>query len=88
MSHVFHKAVNEDLTNDRAEFDAADLTWTAIGAGTRAIQGAVVYQFITNDAASIPLIYIDSGGFPKTATGGDIQLQWNTEGILQFANAA
>lgn len=82
------EAVNEDLTNDRAEFDASDVTWTALGAGTRAIAGALVYLHVTNDANSIPLIYIDSGGFPKTASGGDIQLLFNSGGILQAANAA
>jgi hypothetical protein len=82
------EAVNEDLANDRAEFDAADVTWTALGAGTRSMAGAVIFKFVTNDADSIPLIYIDSGGFPKAASGGDVTLQFNTEGIMQLANAA
>ncbi len=81
------EAVNEDLANNRAEFDAPDVTWTALGAGTRAIAGLVVYKFITNDAASPLICYIDSGGFPKTASGGDIQVVWNAEGIIQLAGA-
>lgn len=82
------EAVNEDTTNDRAEFDAADLTWTSLGAGTRSMAGAIVLLHVTNDTDSIPIIYIDSGGFPKAASGGDIGMTFNTEGILQFANAA
>lgn len=82
------EAVNEDLTNDRAEFDAPDVTWTALGAGTRSVAGAIVLKHVTNDTDSIPLLYIDSGGFPKAASGGDVSIQWNSEGILQFANAA
>jgi len=79
-----NEAVNEDLPNDRAEFDADDLTWSALGAGARSIAAAVLYKFITNQAASEPVAYIDAGGFPFAASGTDFTLQWNAEGILQF----
>jgi hypothetical protein len=78
------EAVNEDTTNDRAEFDATDFTFSALEAGTRSIAGIVVYQHKTSDADSVPLLYIDSGGFPFTANGGDLTLQWNSEGIAQI----
>ena len=77
-----------DEPNDRAEFKAAaSHTVSSIPAGTRATQGIVVYFHVTNDAASVPLLWIDSGGFPFTANGGDLVLSWNAEGIGQITSA-
>lgn len=77
------EAVAVDNANNRGEFDANDVTFTAIGAGTRNIQAAIVYKFVTNVTSSIPLVFIDSGGFPFNGNGGDITIQWNAEGIIQ-----
>ena len=77
------EAVAVDLPNNRGEFDAENVTWTALGVGTRQVLGAVLYKFVTNDADSIPIAYIDSGGFPFDANGGDVTITWNAEGILQ-----
>lgn len=77
------QAVNQDDPNNRAEFDAADVTWTALGAGTRQAQGAVLYKFVTNDADSPLIGWIDTGGFPFTGNGADVVAIWNAEGILQ-----
>jgi len=78
-----NQAVNEDLPNDRAEFDADDVTWTAINAGTAA--AAVIYRHVTDDSNSEPILFIDTGGFPLTTNGGDLTIQWNIEGISQFS---
>ncbi len=75
--------VNVDLVNNRGEFDATDVTWTALGAGTRSAAGMVLFRFVTNDTDSVPIAYIDSGGFPFAGNGGDVTVQWNVEGILQ-----
>lgn len=76
------KAVNQDDTNDRAECDAADVTWTALG-GTSSVVGAVIFKEITNDASSPLICFID---LADTATnGGDFTIQWNAEGIIQLA---
>lgn len=77
------QAVAEDAGNNRAEFDGEDFTWTALGAGTRQVAGVVIFRFITNDAASELIAYIDTGGFPFTANGGNFTITWNAEGILQ-----
>ena len=71
-----------DTPNSRAEWDADDVTWTAIDAGTAA--GVLLYKFITNDAASPIIAFIDTGGFPVTTNGGDLGIQWNAEGILHI----
>lgn len=81
-------AVTEDDTNDRGEFDATDVTWTALGAGTRQVAGILIEKRVTNDADSPAIAWIDSGGFPFAANGGDFTAQWNAEGILQTTEAA
>lgn len=77
------EAVNEDAANDRAEFDANDAQWTALGNGTRQCQAAIVYKFNTTLNDSEPIAYIDTGGFPFNPGGADVTIQWNAEGILQ-----
>lgn len=79
------EAVTADNANDEAQFDAADVTWSTLGAGTRDVQGAVVYKFTsTNDSLNVPIAWIEDGGFPITANGGDLTIQWNAEGILKL----
>ena len=79
------EVVGEDAANNRAEFDATDLTFTALGVGTRQNQGMVLFKWITNLASSLPIGFIDTGGFPFDGNGGDVVSQWNVEGILQIA---
>ena len=82
--HTFtSEAVNEDLTNDRAEFDAEDITWTALDNET--IGGAVIYEHIGADTANVPIAFIDLGDV--VPAGADLTLQWDAEGIIQLANA-
>ena len=76
------KAVTQNDTDNRAEFDAADLTWTALGIG-ETIQAAMLIKEITNDAATPLIAYIDFGtGVPTN--GGDITIQWGATGILHL----
>lgn len=79
------EAVVRDDANSRAEFDAADATFSSVSqASSEQAVAAVVYKFVTNDGDSIPLFHIDDGGFPITPQGGDIVIQWNAEGIAQL----
>lgn len=77
------EAVAEDNPNNRAEFDANNLTFSSLGAGTRDIQGHLIYKFVTNFNSSLPIAWVDTGGYPVTANGGDIVINHNAEGILQ-----
>lgn len=79
------EVVNEDSGNNRAEFDGADSVFSTLGAGTRSAQAAILYKHVNDDDDSVPIAYIDTGGFPFAGSGGDITLQWNVEGILQGA---
>lgn len=77
------EAVNEDAPNNRAEFDANDIQWAALGAGTRQALGMILFRFVTNDADSPLIAWIDTGGFPFSGNGGNVDVAWNVEGILQ-----
>ena len=81
------EASNVDDTNDRAEFDATDVSFTGLsGDATRAIQGALIIKHVTDDTDSIPIAFIDfASDIPATAT--QIDVPWNAEGILQAAQA-
>lgn len=85
-----NRVVNEDAANNRAEFDADDVTWTALGAGTRQAQGLIIYKAVAGGASAtaanrIPICWVDTGGFPFLGNGGDIVVVWNSEGVIQFA---
>ena len=79
-----NEAVNTDDTNDRAEFDADDISISSLGNGTRQMQGALIHEFITNDAGSFPLCWVE---FTSTINpgGSNFSIAWNSEGIVQLA---
>lgn len=78
-----NQAVNIDDANDRAEFDADDVTRTALGAGTRAILGELIIKFVTNLNSSVPLHWTEYAS-TKTPDGSNFVVQMNAEGILQM----
>jgi hypothetical protein len=84
---VATRTSTKDTTDDRAELDAADITWTAINAGTA--KAAIIYKQTGGDdttPANDDLIcYIDTGGFPIVTNGGDLTIQWSTNGIIAIA---
>lgn len=75
------KTVTNDTANDRVEFDAADLTWTGINAGT--IGGAVLVKETTNDAASRIIAFLDP--INLATNGGDVTVVWDSQGLLQWS---
>ena len=78
------EAVAADDGNDRGEFTADAIVFsTVLNDGTRQVAGLVLFRFVTNDADSIPIAYIDDGA-PYTPGGGDITYTPNAEGILQL----
>ena len=74
------KTLAYDAANDRVEFDADDVSWTGINAGTAA--QASLLREVTNDAGSPLIANVDSGGFPVVTNGGNLTIQWNAEGII------
>ncbi len=68
------KVVTEDDTLDRADIDAGKAVFASLAAG-ETITWAIVFKFITNDAASILLYAFDVA---DTATnGGTFEVRWN-----------
>lgn len=63
---------------------AADSVFTSLGAGTRQVEGALFHKHNATPGLEIPLAYFDSGGFPFTATGSTVTIEWNVNGVLQL----
>lgn len=79
------EAVVVDQPNNRAEFDAADVVWTALGGATNdTVKGAVVYKHNAADTAAELICFID---FPSdfATNGSDLTIQFDAQGILQLA---
>ena len=69
----------QDDTNDLGKFDAANLTWSSLGALSPATPShAIMYDF--THASDLLICYWELG---TTATnGGDFTLQWGANGII------
>lgn len=74
----------EDDTDDEAVFDANDLTWSGLDAGT--IDALVIYHNTAGAASTDPLLaYIDTAtNLPLVTNGGDVTIAWAAEGILNL----
>ncbi len=73
-------APTRDDTNDQAEFDATDATWTALDSMT--LTGAMIFKFVTSDALSTPIAFYDFSSDLVT-NGGDVTVQFSaTDGFF------
>lgn len=68
-------AVAQDDTNDRASWDAADVTWTSLATAT--IQRAILYDDTT--ATKYQAIIWEIG---TNSNGGNYTLQFNANGMM------
>lgn len=60
-------------TGNKTLFDATSPVWTTLGgASNETITGALIYKFVTDDSASIPICYIDTNNL--TTNGGQVTL--------------
>lgn len=80
-----NEADAEDAANNRLELSFDPITWTALGNGTRAVVGAIVYQHVTNDADALLIAYIDLGTI--NPGGADFTITNNAQGLIQIAAA-
>lgn len=74
-------------TTTAGVFDAADHSpaFSALSQdAAKTIDGLVIYKFVTNDAGSTPIAYIDLTT-PLTPNGGDVNIAWNASGIFSIA---
>lgn len=78
------EAVSADTANDRGEFTTSAVIWTALGNGTRQLEGIVLFRFVTNDADSPLIAFIDPTGWPLNPGGADLTVTPNAEGLIQL----
>lgn len=69
------KAVTQDNTNDRGKFDAADVTFSSLDAGTPS--HAIMYD--DTHASDLLIAYWE---VTTPSNGGDYTLQWHADGII------
>lgn len=85
---ILNEAVNTDLANNRGEFDGDDIQFASLGAGTRQAAGMLLFRQVDGTAANDqPIAYIDTTSpsvFPFSGNGGNVDVAWNAEGILQL----
>lgn len=80
------KTITVDKPNNRTEFDAADVTWPGINAGTTS-QAEIHKEGSVDDTDARLVCHVDTGGFPLATNGTDLDIDWNSEGIFQLATA-
>lgn len=74
------KIVTADDSNDRAVWDADDLTWSAL-TPSAAFRYGVIYQDTGAPSTSALIAYLDFGADQDPA-GSDFKIQWHVDGIL------
>lgn len=84
--NITTKTITEDTTNDRAEFDGDDVTFSGLDGDT--IQFALVAKQVGGDWTTYgddPLLaYITASEFPLATNGGDVTISWDAEGIVHI----
>lgn len=94
-THEFYSDISASVLNTAATlgtktvtlgvFDAADVTYTAVTAGSTA-KAIVIYKDTGVAGTSALLAYIDTiTGFPLATNGGDIQIIWDSGANKIFA---
>lgn len=81
--------VTQDNVDNEAVADATDLTWTALGGTTDdTIGGAIVYREVGADDSTPAdddlIAHLTSADFPMPTNGGDVSLNFHTEGLLNL----
>lgn len=77
------KSVAVDQSNNRAEFSAANLTWSTLGTGATIAALILIKEGVSNDTTSRLIAYLDITNTPTN--GGDIAFTFDAEGIIQFS---
>ena len=75
-----------DISTTKGTMDAADASpaYSSLSIdGTKDIDAIVIFHFVTDDAGSTPLIYIDLSA-ATTPNGGDINITWHASGIASL----
>lgn len=80
-----NQTTTPDNTNDDAEFDADDVTFSSLSTSND-IQGIIVFKQVTDDTDS-PILFViddaDDADLPATTNGSDFTIEWSSNGALQ-----
>lgn len=78
------RSVTVDDANDRAKFDAADITWASLGAGTRSAAGVlIIKKGAADDTDAIPICW-NEFSTPIVANGGPLVATFDALGLLHL----
>lgn len=87
--NVANATTSQDNTDDEGVADGDDVTFSSLDGAT--IQGVLVYKQVGGDDTTPgddPILYYlddsDVSDLPKNTNGGDITVQWATEGIVNL----
>lgn len=70
------KTITKDDTNDRAKFDAADLTFANLGAGARDVAGVLL---VWDDGGTLRPISWHEYASPRVADGTNFVVEWRAD---------
>lgn len=76
------KTISVNNGSNRVEFDAADVTWTALATGQTISDAVVVKEGGANDTTTRPIAHLDVTDTPTN--GSDVTLQFNSAGIVNL----
>ena len=72
--------VTVDDSGDTVKVDCADITFSSAGGATNnTCTDVIIYEEVTNDSDSIPLVMLDAA---FTTDGNDVTLQFNANGFF------
>jgi hypothetical protein len=70
-----------ETANDWYKYDAADITWAALDTpGDEIVTGCLIYNLVTNDSDSIPMVYFNFTGV--NPDGADFTIAFSSNGVL------
>lgn len=78
--------LTEQTASNRVVVIIADLTWSSLGGATNdTIKAGILIREITNDAASVPICFMDFSGGNVTTNGSDVTLDFDgTDGNIRW----
>ena len=79
-----NQTVVKDDPNDRTEFSADPVTWTALGDGTRQVRGIVLYKHIDGTDANDEWLASLQFTTDQSPGGSDFMITPNSEGLIQL----
>lgn len=72
--------ITQDNTNNRANIDAADVTFSSIS--VTSVDGAIVYKDTGSAATDTLICYIDFSEGAQTINSGDFTITFSADGVL------